>query len=246
MLLYNTFESSGSYSLAPTNSDSTRSKTSSPDDASSGHTTWTNPNTADLTLAANNGILVNGRGQPPFEWAANGTIEDYIRQDLVTIVRGLAAKSYNVPQQASVLRQWGEWSKVPVPPMDPKLESFQRTVAFVASKKRPVFVVHDQLRADAPATFIRGRCSRARAARSGRSMSAPRRGSTSSPRILGVSRGWRTRSSSPAATSVCSRFHPCRGWLPSDPPRHTERGRQAQRHAAPGLAEARRSAGVDR
>ncbi len=87
---------------------------------------------------AHNGILVNGRGQPPFEWAANGTIEDYIRQGLVTIVRGQAAKSYNVPQQASVLRQWGEWSKVPVPPMDPKLESFERTVAFVASKKRPV------------------------------------------------------------------------------------------------------------
>jgi hypothetical protein len=72
---------------------------------------------------AHHGILVNGRGQPPFEWAANGTIEDYIRQGVVTIARGQAAKGYNLPQQASVIKLWSEWSKEPIPPMEPKVES---------------------------------------------------------------------------------------------------------------------------
>jgi len=102
---------------------------------------------------AHNGILVNGRGQPPFEWAANGTIEGYIRQGLVTIARGQAAKAYNVPQKEGVKRQWSEWSKEPIPPMEPKVESFERTVAFVASKTRPIFVVQDHLRTDVPTTF---------------------------------------------------------------------------------------------
>jgi hypothetical protein len=102
---------------------------------------------------AHNGILVNGRGQPPFEWAANGTIEYYDKQGRVTIARGQAAKAYNVPQRESVKKQWSEWSKDPIPPMDPKVETFERTVAFVASKKRPVFVVQDYLRTSAPTTF---------------------------------------------------------------------------------------------
>jgi hypothetical protein len=37
--------------------------------------------------------------------------------------------------------------------MEPKVESFERTVAFLASKKRPVFVVHDHVRTDAPTNF---------------------------------------------------------------------------------------------
>ncbi len=102
---------------------------------------------------AHNAVLVNGRGQPPFEWAANGTIEDYIREGVVTMARGQAAKAYNIPQRESVKKQWNEWLKEPIPPMEPKVESFERTVAFIASKTRPVFVVHDHLRTDAPATF---------------------------------------------------------------------------------------------
>jgi len=102
---------------------------------------------------AHNGVLVNGRGQPPFAWAANGTIEDYVRQGLVTMARGQAAKAYNVPQRESVKRQWGEWLKEPIPPMEPKVESFERTVAFAGSKTRPVFVVRDHLRTDVPASF---------------------------------------------------------------------------------------------
>jgi hypothetical protein len=98
-------------------------------------------------------VLVNGRGQPPFEWAANGTIEDYIREGVVTMARGQAAKAYNIPQRESVKKQWSEWLKEPIPPMEPKVESFERTVAFIASKTRPVFVVYDHLRTDAPATF---------------------------------------------------------------------------------------------
>jgi hypothetical protein len=102
---------------------------------------------------AHNAVLVNGRGQPPFNWAANGTIEDYIRQGMVTMARGQAAKAYNIPQSEGVVRQWSEWSKEPRPPLEPKVENFERTVAFVASKARPVFVVYDHVRTDAPATF---------------------------------------------------------------------------------------------
>ena len=96
---------------------------------------------------------MNRRGQPPFEWAANGAVEEYVRKGCVTIARGQSAKAYNVPQQESVRKQWSESSKEPVPPVEPKVESFERTVAFVASRRRPVFVVQDALRTDAPATF---------------------------------------------------------------------------------------------
>lgn len=102
---------------------------------------------------AHNGILVNGRGQPPFEWKANGTIEEYVRRGLVTIARGQAAKAYNIPQHASVLKQWSEWSKEPIPPMAPEVETFERTVAFVGSRKNPVFFIHDHVRTASPTTF---------------------------------------------------------------------------------------------
>ena len=37
--------------------------------------------------------------------------------------------------------------------MEPKVESFERTLAFVGSRTQPVLVVHDYLRTDAPAKF---------------------------------------------------------------------------------------------
>ena len=102
---------------------------------------------------AHNGILVNGRGQPPFTWEAGGRIESFERRGAVTMVRGQAAAAYNLPQPREVLRLWEQRLKEPVPPMEPKLESFERTVAFAAAPGRPVLVVHDYLRTSAPATF---------------------------------------------------------------------------------------------
>jgi hypothetical protein len=102
---------------------------------------------------AHNGVLVNGRGQPPHRWEAGGEIEAFERHGSVTVVRGQAAGAYNVPQTDSILQRWKEHLREPVPPMTPKVESFRRTLAFVASKTRPVLVVHDFLRTDAPTTF---------------------------------------------------------------------------------------------
>jgi hypothetical protein len=102
---------------------------------------------------AHNGILVNGRGQPPFDWAADGRIESYERRGAVTIVRGQAANAYNRPPSAGTLKLWAQHLTEPVPPMEPALESFERTLAFVGSKPRPFLVVCDHLRAGAPTTF---------------------------------------------------------------------------------------------
>jgi len=102
---------------------------------------------------AHNGVLVNGRGQPIHTWAAGGRIEDYQRQGIVTVVRGQTGPAYNFPQTPGILRQWQKSLKEPVPPMSPEVKSFERTLAFVASKTRPVLVVHDSLATDAPTTF---------------------------------------------------------------------------------------------
>jgi uncharacterized protein DUF4962/heparinase II/III-like protein len=102
---------------------------------------------------AHNGILVNGRGQPAFEWKASGEIEQFEKQGIVTLVRGEAGPAYNIPQPPSVLEQWTKNLKAPVPPMEPKVETFERTLAFVGSKTRPVLVVHDYLKTASPTTF---------------------------------------------------------------------------------------------
>jgi len=49
------------------------------------HTLWTRQ------TRAHNGILVNGRGQPPYNWDASGRIDNYEEHGLVTLVRGQAA-----------------------------------------------------------------------------------------------------------------------------------------------------------
>jgi hypothetical protein len=102
---------------------------------------------------AHNGILVNGRGQPPHSWAAGGRIEAFERHGIVTLARGQAAEAYNFPQTQGILRMWQKSLKEPPPPMSPRVETFERTVAFVGSKSRPVIVVHDYLKTDGPATY---------------------------------------------------------------------------------------------
>jgi hypothetical protein len=102
---------------------------------------------------AHNGILVNGRGQPPFTWEAAGRIEAYERHGIVTVVRGQAAEAYNLPQPVDVARLWKRLLPEPVPPMEPKLNDFRRTAVFVASKTRPVLFIHDSLEAGAATTF---------------------------------------------------------------------------------------------
>jgi hypothetical protein len=102
---------------------------------------------------AHNGILVNGRGQPPFVWDAQGKIEVYERHGSVTVVRAQAAQAYNLPQTESTAKLWRENLKEPIPPMDPRVESFNRTVVFCASPPHPMLIVHDFLRTSAPTTF---------------------------------------------------------------------------------------------
>jgi hypothetical protein len=102
---------------------------------------------------AHNGILVNGRGQATHTWDAAGDIQEYKREGIITLVRGEAAEAYNYPQRASILRQWQRHLKKPVPSMEPKVETFERTLAFVASETRPVLVVHDYVRTGAQTTF---------------------------------------------------------------------------------------------
>ncbi|HNY38830.1 MAG TPA: DUF4962 domain-containing protein [Bryobacteraceae bacterium] len=102
---------------------------------------------------AHNGVLVNGRGQPPYSWEANGNIEAYERKGPVTLVRGQAANAYNQPQEPGTQNLWKQHRKDPIPPMEPKLESFERTMVFVSSKTRPVIFISDYLRSAAPATY---------------------------------------------------------------------------------------------
>lgn len=102
---------------------------------------------------AHNGLLVNGRGQPPGTWAANGEIQTFERHGVVTLVRGSAAQAYNHPLSPGVLQLWQKSLREPVPPATPKVETFERTLAFVGSKSRPVLVVHDYMKTDGPASF---------------------------------------------------------------------------------------------
>ena len=102
---------------------------------------------------AHNGILVNGRGQPPFCWEAQGKIQAYERHGQVTVVRGEAAEAYNRRLPDEVAKLWQEKLPEPIPPMEPRVETFARTLAFCASPSRPLLIVHDYLRTAAPTTF---------------------------------------------------------------------------------------------
>ena len=102
---------------------------------------------------AHNGILVNGRGQPPHTWEAGGRIEAYERSGVFTVVRGEAGSAYNLPQPPELAALWTKLLRQPLPPAEPRVERFERTAAFVASRTRPVLVVDDFLSADGPAVF---------------------------------------------------------------------------------------------
>ena len=52
-----------------------------------------------------------------------------------------------------VLNLWNKYYRATVPSMEPKVESCERTLAFVGSKTRPMLVVHDYVRTRAPTTF---------------------------------------------------------------------------------------------
>jgi hypothetical protein len=102
---------------------------------------------------AHNGILIEGRGQAAHSWEASGHVESYRQDGPVTLVRGQAAGAYNVPQPAILARDWEKYLRSPLPPMEPVLESFERTLAFVAPGNHPFLIVQDYLRAGAPARF---------------------------------------------------------------------------------------------
>ncbi|MCW5977112.1 MAG: DUF4962 domain-containing protein [Bryobacteraceae bacterium] len=110
------------------------------------HVLWTRQ------TRAHNGILVDGRGQPPFNWEAAGRIERFDDRGLVTIVRGQAAQAYNVAPDAGIVEMWRKHLTEPLPPMEPKVDSFNRTLVFIASRERPILFVHDYLKTAAPAT----------------------------------------------------------------------------------------------
>jgi len=111
------------------------------------HTLWTRQ------TRAHNGILVNGRGQPPYNWDASGRIDNYEEHGLVTLVRGQAATAYNLPPGREVIEMWRTHLTEPLPAMEPKVESFERTLAFVASKERPALFILDYLKTGTPATM---------------------------------------------------------------------------------------------
>jgi hypothetical protein len=102
---------------------------------------------------AHNGILVNGRGQATHTWEAQGRIESFENHGILTLARGQAADAYNVPQPGDVLRQWREHLKEPIPSMLPIVKTFDRTLAFLASKTRPLLIVYDSLKTDGATTF---------------------------------------------------------------------------------------------
>lgn len=110
------------------------------------HSLWTRQ------TRAHNGVLVNGRGQAPFSWEASGSIEHYEHSGAITLARGQAAAAYAVKPRASVIKQWKEHLEEPLPPMEPRLESFERSVVFVNSDT-PLFLVYDHLRTESPARF---------------------------------------------------------------------------------------------
>jgi hypothetical protein len=102
---------------------------------------------------AHNDLLVDGRGQPPFDWNASGTIDFYDRQGAVTLVRGQAAAAYNRPQDPDSIELWKKHLPEPIPSMEPRVDSFDRTLAFLASGDQPLLVVYDQIKTAGPASF---------------------------------------------------------------------------------------------
>ncbi len=111
------------------------------------HTLWTRQTRAHC------GVLVNGRGQPPYDWDANGRIELYEDHGLVTVVRGQAAQAYNQTPGQDVIDLWRKHLDEPLPSMKPRVESFERTLAFVAFRERPVLFVYDRLKTETPTSF---------------------------------------------------------------------------------------------
>ncbi len=111
------------------------------------HALWTRQ------TRAHNGILVNGRGQPPFSWDASGNIEYFEEQAGVMIARGQAAQAYNVPMRPGTLELWRKHLDEPVPSMEPKVESFERTVALLARSTRPFLIVYDRLETASPTVY---------------------------------------------------------------------------------------------
>ncbi|QEG36281.1 DUF4962 domain-containing protein [Bythopirellula goksoeyrii] len=111
------------------------------------HALWTQQ-----TLA-HNGILVNGRGQATKNWNAIGSIEHYERSNDVTIVRGEASSAYNQSPNEEIAKMWQEHLGKIHPPILPKVEKFERTLAFVASAERPILVVYDYLKSAHPTSY---------------------------------------------------------------------------------------------
>jgi hypothetical protein len=90
---------------------------------------------------------------PPHTWSATGAIEHYSRQGPITLVRGQAAGAYNLPQPPSLAKLWQKLLDEPLPPMEPRVERFDRALAFIASADRPVLAVHDRVQTAGPAVF---------------------------------------------------------------------------------------------
>jgi len=111
------------------------------------HVLWTRQ------TRAHNGILINGRGQPVFNWNASGKIDAFRRDGIIMLVRGQAGHAYNLPMDQDVVDLWKEHLEQPLPPRDPQVESFERTLALVASPTRPVLIVYDQVVTDGPASY---------------------------------------------------------------------------------------------
>ena len=85
--------------------------------------------------------------------SARGRIEYFEQNGHVSKMLAEAAEAYNIPPSDGTLELWEENLEVPYPAMEPRAEAARRALAFVASESQPWMVVHDYLKAEAPASY---------------------------------------------------------------------------------------------
>lgn len=103
---------------------------------------------------AHNAILINGHGQPPFDWDAKGKIESFGNEQSLTYVRGEAAAAYNRPASDEALKLAETHAPDLVKLMGPSVKVIRasRSIALIRDTY-DFIVVLDWLETEKPAKF---------------------------------------------------------------------------------------------
>jgi Heparinase II/III-like protein/Domain of unknown function (DUF4962) len=103
---------------------------------------------------AHNTMLVDGHGQPPFDWFARGKIEGFAEQFPFAYARGEAAPAYNRPPEKEASEMARKHAPALLKKMGPatKVKQASRSVLMVAGEQ-PYYLILDWLETADPAKF---------------------------------------------------------------------------------------------